>query len=153
MVLFELLLLLSLGHLLTRHIIRIYPLTTEEVSVSFLWAIVVKHQNGQLSAISWRKIVTFWWDDDDDLCFVLDQRIYSYWSLKQQSAGRHVAPLTHIYRFRANHAVFVLTRKCCILGCGEAENTNFIVCIVLTRPEPQIEPTICRARGEHANQI
>ena len=35
-------------------------------------------------------------DDDDEVCFVLDQHaeldFYSASSLKQQSAGRHVAP-------------------------------------------------------------
>jgi midasin (ATPase involved in ribosome maturation) len=38
--------------------------------------------------------------DDNDVYFVLDQHvlleIYSATSLKQQSAGRHVAPLGHI---------------------------------------------------------
>jgi hypothetical protein len=38
--------------------------------------------------------------NDDDICFVLDQHadldFYSAISLKQQSAGRHVAPLWHI---------------------------------------------------------
>jgi hypothetical protein len=38
--------------------------------------------------------------DDDEVCFVLDQHdeldFYSAISLKQQSAGRHVAPLGHI---------------------------------------------------------
>ena len=38
--------------------------------------------------------------NDDDASFVLDQHaeldIYSASSLKQQSAGRHVAPLRHI---------------------------------------------------------
>ena len=37
---------------------------------------------------------------NDDMCFVLDQHpwiyIYSASSVKQQSAGRHVAPLGHI---------------------------------------------------------
>jgi hypothetical protein len=38
--------------------------------------------------------------DDDEVRFVLDQHIeldlYSASSLKQQSAGRHIAPLGHI---------------------------------------------------------
>ena len=38
--------------------------------------------------------------DDDDVCFVLDQHaeldFYSPSSLKQQSAGRNVAPFGHI---------------------------------------------------------
>ena len=42
----------------------------------------------------------FQWDDDDEVRFVLDQYaeldFYSASSLKQQSAGRHVAPLGHI---------------------------------------------------------
>ena len=51
------------------------------------------------SGISWREIVTFWWDDGDDVCFVLDQHsqlnFYNASSLKQ-FVGRHVAPLRHI---------------------------------------------------------
>jgi hypothetical protein len=42
--------------------------------------------------------VNFQWDDE--VCFVLDQHaeldLYSANSLKQQSVGRHVAPLGHI---------------------------------------------------------
>ena len=49
--------------------------------------------------ISWREQVNFQ-RDDDEVCFVLDQHaeldFYSASSLKQQSAGRHVAPLGHI---------------------------------------------------------
>jgi hypothetical protein len=52
-----------------------------------------------LSAISWREQVKFQWDDDV-VRFVLDQYaeldFYSANSLKQQFAGRHVAPLEHI---------------------------------------------------------
>ena len=53
------------------------------------------------SAISWRELVNIQWNDDE-VCFVLDQHadheldFYSASSLKQQSAGRHVAPLGHI---------------------------------------------------------
>jgi hypothetical protein len=43
--------------------------------------------------------VNFQWDDDE-IYIVLDQHaeldLYSASSLKQQSAGRHVAPLGHI---------------------------------------------------------
>jgi hypothetical protein len=44
--------------------------------------------------------VNFQWDDDDEVCFVLDQHaeldLYSASSLKQQSTGRHVNPIkTH----------------------------------------------------------
>ena len=49
-----------------------------------------------MSPISWRDQVIFQWDDDV-VRFVLDQHpeldLYSARSLKQQSAGRHVAPL------------------------------------------------------------
>ena len=49
--------------------------------------------------MSWREQVNFQWDDDE-VRFVLDQIVelnaYSAISLKQQSAGRHVAPLGHI---------------------------------------------------------
>jgi hypothetical protein len=51
------------------------------------------------SAISWREQVNFQWDNDE-VRFVLDQHaeldFYSASSLKQQSAGIHVAPLGHI---------------------------------------------------------
>jgi hypothetical protein len=50
--------------------------------------------------------------NDDDICFVLDQHadldFYSAISLKQQSAGRHVAPLWHIILIPSQQ-VFVLT--------------------------------------------
>ena len=51
------------------------------------------------SAILWQEQVTFQWDDDD-IRFVPEQYteldFYSGSSLKQQSAGRHVATLRHI---------------------------------------------------------
>ena len=37
------------------------------------WVIVVYCQMTNFSAISWREQVTFQWDDNDDVCFVLDQ--------------------------------------------------------------------------------
>jgi hypothetical protein len=53
-----------------------------------------------LLAISLREQVNFKWDDEE-VCFVLDQHteldFYSAISLKQQSVGRHVAPLGHIF--------------------------------------------------------
>ena len=53
----------------------------------------------QLYSISWREQINFQWDDDE-IRFVLDQHpeldFYSVSSLKQHSAGRHVAPLGHI---------------------------------------------------------
>jgi hypothetical protein len=50
--------------------------------------------------MSWREQFNFQWDDDE-VRFVLDQHakldFYSaVSSLKEQSAGRHVAPLEHI---------------------------------------------------------
>jgi hypothetical protein len=52
------------------------------------------------------------WNDDDDVHFVLDQHaeldFYSASSLKQQSAGRHVAPLGHIIMI-SSQPVFALT--------------------------------------------
>ena len=51
------------------------------------------------SALSWREQVNFQWDEDE-VRFVLDQHaeldFHSARSLKQQSAGRHVAPLGHM---------------------------------------------------------
>ena len=60
--------------------------------------IVVKRQLRNFSAIIWQEQVNYQWDgDDDEGHFVLDQ--HALWdsssasSLKQQSAGKDVAPL------------------------------------------------------------
>ena len=99
---------------------------------------------------SWQEQVNFQWDDDDEVHFVLGQHteldFYSASSLKQQSAGRHVAPLRHIILI-SSQPVFDISPWCCVLS-GEATNTNFIV-FGLT--QPGLEPTIYRTRGEHAN--
>ena len=62
-------------------------------------------------ATSWREQVNVQWDDDEDR-LVLDQHaefdFYSASSLKQQSAGRHVAPLGHIILI-PNQQVFALS--------------------------------------------
>jgi len=62
--------------------------------------IVILRQFSNFSAISLREEVNFQWDDDE-VRFVLDQHIeldfYSASSLKQQSAGKHVAPFGHIF--------------------------------------------------------
>ena len=47
------------------------------------------------SAIPWRKPVTFK-ENDNDVRFVQYQHAYIASSLKQQSAGRRVAPLGYI---------------------------------------------------------
>jgi hypothetical protein len=63
------------------------------------------------SAISRREKVNFHWYDDE-VRFVQDQHaeldFYSGSSLKQQSAGRHVAPLGHIILI-PSHPVFTLS--------------------------------------------
>ena len=64
----------------------------------------------QFLAILWREQVYFQWDDDE-IRFFLDQHeldFYSANSLKQQSAGRHVAPLGHIILI-PSQPVFALT--------------------------------------------
>jgi hypothetical protein len=71
---------------------------------------------------------------------------YSASSLKQRSAGRHVAPRGHIILI-PSQPVFALSPYCRVLS-GEATNTNFLV-FRLTRPV--LESTIYRTRGEHAN--
>jgi hypothetical protein len=59
------------------------------------WVIVVYCQFSNYSAISWREQVDFQCGDDE-VRFVQDQHdeldFYSASTLKQQSAGRHVAP-------------------------------------------------------------
>ena len=90
--------------------------------------------------------VNFQWDDDV-IRFILDQ--HAEWdasSLKQQTTGRHVAPLRHIILILSK-PVFALSPYCCMLS-GEATNTNLIV-FGLTQLGP--EPKIYRTRGEHAN--
>jgi hypothetical protein len=55
------------------------------------------------SSIAWREQVTFWWDDDDAVNFVLDQHA----GLKQQSAGKHVAPL--------ENSILISAQPVCVL--------------------------------------
>ena len=63
--------------------------------------------NEQFSAI-----ITFWWDDDDNVHFVPNQHgklhFYSASILKQQSTGTHVAPFEHII-LNPCQPVFALT--------------------------------------------
>ena len=103
--------------------------------------IVVQRQFSKFAAIWWREQVNFQWDEDDEVCFVLDQHanldFYSASSLKQQSTGRHVAPLGHIILI-LNQSVF----------SGEATNSNFII-FGLTRSG--LEPTMYCTRGEHVD--
>ena len=74
------------------------------------WVIIVLMPNEQFSAISWREQVSLW-RNDDDVHFVLDQNtelvLYSASSLKQQSVGRHVAPLEHIIL----RQIFLISRQ------------------------------------------
>jgi len=75
--------------------------------------IIAYHQLSNFSAISWQEQVKFWWDDYD-VRFVLDKRtesdffFYGASSLKQQSTGRHIAPLRHIILF-PSQPVFTVT--------------------------------------------
>ena len=71
------------------------------------------------SILSRRERDTFDEIDNDDACFVQDQHD------KQQSVGRHVAPLRHIFLI-PNEQVFTLTTKCSVLS-GEAANTYFMI--------------------------
>ena len=75
------------------------------------WVIAVLHQFSNFSAISWREQVSFQWYDVH-VHFVLGQHadldFYSASSLKQQSEGRHVAPLGHVILI-PNQPVFVLS--------------------------------------------
>ena len=85
--------------------------------------------NSAISAISWREQVCFQWKDDD-VRFVLDQDVecyvYSASSLKEQSAGRHVAPLWHIILIPSSFYLILRALR-------EATNTNFIVFGVLLK--------------------
>jgi len=92
-----------------------------------------------LSATSWREQVNLGWDDDE-VRFVLDQHseldFYNASSLKQQSEGRHVAPLKPIILI-PSQPVFALSPWWYVLS-GEAKHTNFIV-IGLTRRHTSFE--------------
>ena len=63
------------------------------------WVIVVSANSNNFSAISWWEQFHFQWDNDK-VRFILEQHalldFYSASCLKQQSGGRHVAPLRHI---------------------------------------------------------
>ena len=91
------------------------------------------------------------WNDDDDVHLVLDQHayldFYSGSSLKQQSAGRHVAPLGHIHLIQSQPVLALTSFKaaCC---SKEARNTNFVV-FGLNRTG--FEPTNYNTPGEHVN--
>ena len=76
----------------------------------------------------------------------LEFDFYSASSLKQQSTGRHVAPLGHIFLI-PSQPVFALSPYWCVLS-REATNTNFIV-FCLTRPG--LESMIYRTWDKHAN--
>ena len=103
----------------------------------------------QFSAISWGEQVNFQWDDDE-VRFVLDQHaeldFYNASSLKQKSAGRHVAPLGHIIPIPSQpvYVLFLLNAAC----LAEKQQIPILV-FALTRPG--FETTIYRTRGEHAN--
>ena len=106
-------------------------------------------------------------NDEGYICYFLTEVIKFYWlmllfypcelyrllwassyntsSLKQQSTGRHVAPLWHIIPI-PSQPVVALSTCCCVLS-GEAINTNLIV-LGLTRPG--LKSVIYRTRGEHA---
>jgi hypothetical protein len=77
-------------------------LAGSQIFLCLLWGWLLFNANSAIfSAISWREQVNFQWDDDyDEVRFVPDQAaeldFYNASSLKQQSAGRHVAPLGHI---------------------------------------------------------
>ena len=75
------------------------------------WVIIVYRQFSNCSAISWREQLNYQWNDDE-VRFVLDEHteldFYSTSSLKQQSAGRNVAPLWHIIMIQSQ-PVFALT--------------------------------------------
>ena len=73
---------------------------------------------------------------------------YIVLTLKQQSAGKHVAPLWHIIMI-PSQPVISLSPWCCVLS-RETINTNFIF-IVFSLTQPELESTIYCTQGEHAN--
>jgi hypothetical protein len=69
------------------------------IEISLLWYLIIQRQFSNFAARSWREQVNFQLNDYE-IRFVLDQHaeldFHSASSLKQQSAGRHIAPLGHI---------------------------------------------------------
>jgi len=74
--------------------------------------IIVKHQMSSLLAISWGEQDTFGWDDDDVVCFVLDQHseldFNSASSLKQESVVNMSFHSDTLFFFRANKSLPLL---------------------------------------------
>ena len=74
--------------------------------------IIVWCQMSNFSAILRREQVTFWWDDNDDVLFILDlyaeMNLHSASSLKRQFAVKHVPSLEHIFLILSK-PVFTLT--------------------------------------------
>jgi len=89
--------------------------------------------------------MTWWWGP---LCIKPTRLVgfYSANSLKQQSAGRHVALLGHIILI-LSQSEFGLSPYRCVLS-GEARRANFIVFGLI---RSGLEPTNYRTRGEQAN--
>ena len=85
--------------------------------------------------------------DDNDVRFVLNQHAWLYSfstsSLKQQSAGRHVASRRH-----ADSEPTSLSPQWCVLS-GESPNINVMV-FGLT--QPRYEPTIYYTRIDHVHR-
>jgi len=92
---------------ITTNVVSSRPITTNVVSSSeWLLLAIFQLYNGKIE-----EQVNFQWYDDE-VRFVLDQHadldFYSSSSMKQQSAGRHVAPLGHIILI-PRQPVFALT--------------------------------------------
>ena len=117
--------------------------------------IVVYRHASNFSAISWQEQVNFQWDDDE-VRFVLDKHaeldFYSDGSLKQQSAGTHVAPqvdmslhLDTLFWFRADQSLLFLLNAACLVEKQQIPISVFVL------TWPGLESTIYCTRGQHAN--
>jgi hypothetical protein len=72
--------------------------------------------------------------------------MYSARWLKQQSAYRHVAPPDILSWFRANQSLLFLFSAACL-----AEKQHIPILLSLGLTQPELEHTIYRTGGEHAN--
>ena len=94
--------------------------------------------------ITWWEQVTIWWDDYDDVRFVLDQQGQSDFdstiSLKQQSVSRHVVPHGNIILI-SSQPVFALTPK--VLH-AKRRNNRYQFYSLLLWPDWWPEPMIYR---------
>jgi hypothetical protein len=106
--------------------------------------IIVWCQMSNFSAISRREQVTFWWDDNDDVLFILDlyaeMDLHSASSLKRQSAVKHVPPVhsNTFFWFWVNQSLLLLLRTACL---AETHKYQLNISVILWQSDLLVEET------------